>query len=109
MTEDDVELNAQILLELTDGVTATLTYSGCHVPNDYDTEFYFTDGVVKVSGGSHLIIYENNEYVNYGGTANLLEEQLAEFVKFLKDEESEIVTPEYGKEVIAVIEKIYEC
>jgi len=32
--------------------------------------------------------------------------QLEEFIKYLDGEESEIVTPEYGREVIRVIEEV---
>ena len=35
VSEHDVEINAQILLELEDNITASVTLCGCHVPNEY--------------------------------------------------------------------------
>lgn len=106
ISDDDIELNAQILLELEDGVTAAITYSGCNVPGEYSTSFYFTDGALKVEKGTELVLYENGEYKNYGGSEDALVPQIDELVKFLKGEESEIVTAEYAKEVISIVEKI---
>lgn len=107
LSEDDVEINAQVLFELSGGVSACVTYCGCHIPGEYNTEYYFTNGVVKVEGGRNLIVFEDGKFVNYGGTAELISEQLKEFIKFLNNEESEIVLPDYGREIISVIEKIY--
>ena len=63
--------------------------------------------MAKSAGGSDFCLFENNQWVNYGGTTDLLYDQLVEFVKYLKGEESKVVTPEYGRDVIAAIEKIY--
>lgn len=106
LSSDDVEINAQVLLKLSGGASASIAYCGCHVPGEYETSYYFTDGVVKITKGEQLCIYENGEFVNYGGTAPIIEGQLKEFVKYLRGEESEIPTPEYGREIIKVIEKI---
>ncbi|MBR2883178.1 MAG: Gfo/Idh/MocA family oxidoreductase [Clostridia bacterium] len=108
LSEDNVEINAQLLLELGEDVSASVTYCGCHIPGEHKTEYYFTNGVAKVEGGGNLLVFENGQFVNYGGTAELISEQLKEFVRFLNGEESEIVLPEYGREIISVIEKIYE-
>lgn len=106
VSNDDIEVNAQILLKLTGGVTANITYCGCPGPREYATNFYFTNGAVKVAGGSDLCLYEDGKWVNYGGTINLIEEQLVEFLKYLNGEESEVVSPEYGKDIIRVLEEI---
>lgn len=105
LSSDSIEINAQILLKLTGGISANITYCGCPGPRAYETVFYFTNGVAKVEGGVDFCLYENGEFVNYGGTRYLLEEQLAEFVKYVRGEESRVVTPEYGREIIRVLEK----
>ena len=43
--------------------------------------------------------------VDLGVQTNVIEAQLEEFVKFLDGEPSEIVTPEYGRAVIEVVEE----
>ena len=107
LSDDNVEINAQVLLQFTGDLTATVTYCGCPDTRAYETVFYFTNGMAKAAGGSDFCLFENNQWVNYGGTTDLLYDQLVEFVKFLKGEDSNIVTPEYGREVISAIEKIY--
>lgn len=105
VSDDDIDVDVQMLLKLTGGASAVLTYCGNRVPGEYETSYYFTDGAVKIKG-SELCLFEDGKYVNYGGTANLLEKQIDEVVKWLKGKENELVTPEYGKEVIGVIEQI---
>lgn len=106
LSEDDVEINAQILLELEDEITASVTYCGCNVPDEYEISYYFTHGVVKIKNGLELLVYENGRWVNHGGERRLMLSQLEEFVKYLKGEESEVVTAEYGKEVIRILQKL---
>jgi len=106
VSDDNVELNAQLLFELEDGVSATVTFCGCHVPGEYEIAYYFTNGVAKLKNGSELLVYENGEWINYGGESRLMELQLKEFVKYLQGEESEIVTPEYGEEVVKVLQRL---
>lgn len=106
LTDDDVEINAQIFAELSDGVTAQISYCGCHVPNEYTTSFYFTDGVAKVLEGYKLQIITKDGVSDIESTSNIFDEQIVEFIKLLKGEQSEIVTSEYGQKVIEVLKKI---
>lgn len=106
ISRDDVEINAQMLFELEGGISAGVTLCGCRVPDEYEISYYFTNGVLKLKKGSELLMYENDEFVNYGGESNLISEQLKEFVKFLKGEKSEIVTPEYGREIVRILKEI---
>ena len=108
LTEHDVELNGQVLFELEDGVSATITYCGCHVPSEYNASFYFTNGVAKINGPKDLTVIQDGVTTEYGGTEDLFDEQLAEFVKFLNGESSQIVTPDYAKEIMSVIEDVYK-
>ncbi len=111
LNDSDVEASAQILLQLSDNVTASLTYCGCRVPIQYDVYFYFTKGTAWLKGGSELYISQENkgyERVELDYETGFFHKQLAEFLKYLKGEESEMVTPQYGREVISVIEEILE-
>ena len=106
LTKDDVELNAQILLRLSGGVSATVNLCGTHVPKEeHITVYYFTNGAVKIQN-KELFVFEDGDFISKGGEAEHFERQLEEFVKLIRGEESEICTPEYGKEIIKIIEKI---
>ena len=108
LTEDSVEAIAQLLVKFEGGVNGTFCYCGCKVPSEYRTDFYFTNGQAQVRDGWELWVSEaGGEFVCMEGcnSWDLFEPQLAEFVKLLNGEESRIVTPEYGRDVIAVLEK----
>lgn len=105
LSDDNVEINAQILMKLKSGVSLNITYCGCPGFYVYETVFYFEKCAVKIGGGMRFQIVENGtpgEIINMN--SNALELQTEDFVRFLKGEENEIVTPEYGREVIRVIE-----
>jgi len=111
LNDADVEAAAQILLRLSNGVSVSLSYSGCHSPYMEEVVFYFTEGVAKVSDGRRLWISQKGkpfELVELNYEKIALEEQLAEFLKFINGEESEMVTAAYGREVIRVIEEVYK-
>lgn len=110
LNDADVEAASQILLKLSNGASVSVSYSGCHVPYIEEVTFYFTEGVAKICGNRELYIsekggkYERME-LDYGKVA--LEEQLTEFLKLLNGEETEVVTPQYGREVISVLEEAF--
>ena len=106
ISDDDVELNAQILLGLEDDISASITFCGCHVPGEYEISYYFTNGVAKIKNGCELLVYEKGKWSNYGGESRLMPLQLSEFVKFINGEKSEIVTAKEGKEIIEILQKI---
>jgi len=106
ITDDTIEVNAQILLKLTGNITANITFCGCPGVSAYETIFYFDHGVAKVVSGTQLYLSEDGKFVPYGGNTFALPGQLEEFVKFLKGEESMIVTPEYGREIIRVLQQV---
>ena len=106
----NVELSAQVLLKLESEVGAVLMYSGNKTSYTCETEFYFTEGVIKAQNGVRMEIWRNSEKVSEKdfGNCNVIELQLREFVKLLKNENSNIVTADYGKYVISILEKIYK-
>ena len=110
LTDDSVEAFAQLLVRFEGGVNGTFCYCGCKVPSEYRTDFYFTNGAAQIRDGWDLWISEaGGEFTQVEGCNSwgLFEPQLAEFVKLLDGEDSEIVTPEYGRDVIAVLEKAF--
>ncbi len=111
LTDDDVEAGAQILFKLEGGVSAMVNYCGCHVPGVYETVFYFTDGAVKTTGyGNDVWVAKGKVYEKLdddGDSRTFMEKQLCEFVKFLNGEPNKMVTAEYAREIICVLEKMY--
>ena len=111
MNDADVEAAAQILLKLSNGVSVSLSYSGGYSPYLEETIFYFTEGVAKVCGNRELWISKKGmefKRVDLDYAVVAIEKQLDEFIKLLNDEKSEIVTPQYGREIIRVLEKAFE-
>ncbi len=111
LSDDTVEATAQLLVKLEGGVAATFCYCGCKVPSYYQTDFYFTNGVAQVRNGNELWISEGKSgYRMVDGQKphkKLMEAQLEEFIKFLDDEETEVASAEYGREVIEILEKAF--
>ena len=105
ISDDDIDVDVQILLKLTGGASAVVTFCGNRVPGEHETAYYFTDGTVKIKG-NELYLFEKGQFVNHGGTENVIEKQLEEIIKWLKGEENELVTPEYAKDIVGVIEQI---
>lgn len=111
ITDHDVEATAQLLIQLSDGVSASVTHCGCRVQNCQNSTFYFTNGVAEIRGWE-LWISEGGapyEQIDCGDLeGNFMEDQLIEFVKLLKGEENECASPEYGKTIISVLEQAFE-
>ena len=107
----NVEAAAQILLKLSNGVSATLSYSGCYAPYQEEVVFYFTEGVAKVCVDRELWISEKGkpfERMELDYSKNALEEQLDAFLDYLEGKPSEIVTGQYGREVIRVLSEAFQ-
>ncbi len=110
LNDANVEAAAQILLKLSNGVSATLSYSGCYSPYQEEVTFYFTDGVAKVCGNRELWISEKGkafERVDLDYSINALEAQLDAFLDYLAGKTYEIATAQYGRKVISVLEEAY--
>ena len=110
LTDHSVEAMAQLLVTFEGGVSATLCYCGCKGTSEYRTDFYFTNGTAQIRDGWDLWIREGDgEFVRVDGcnAGGMIEVQMGEFVKMLNGEENEMATPEYGKEVIAVLERAF--
>jgi len=107
LNDANIEAAAQVLLKLSNGASVALSYSGCHIPYSGENTFYFTNGCLKLDDGLWMSC-DGSDYqkieINYEKTK--LEAQLEEFIKYLDGETSEIVTPEYAREVICVLEEV---
>lgn len=106
-----IEGHAQFLAKFSNGVSACISFNG-YIGTGYESYYYFTDGAIKVIGTDEVwknkgTGWEKVECEDIGSGMLL---QLEEFIKYVKGEPSDIVTGEYGRSVIAVIEGVYrEC
>lgn len=110
LTADSVEAIAQLLVTFEGGVSATFCYCGCKGTSEYRTDFYFTKGTAQIRDGWDLWVREaDGEFTRIEGCndSGMIELQMREFVKLLCGEENEMVTPEYGREVISVLERAF--
>lgn len=107
LSDDDVEINAQILFKFTGDITAAVSYCGCHIPRTEAVSFFFTNGEIKVEYNKPVRMYINGElFEPEKSSVNSFDAQIEEFVKLINNETSFIATAQYGKEIISVLEKI---
>ncbi len=110
LNDADIEAHAQVLMKMENGVSLSFSYCSSRLDYSYETIFYFTDGIAKVTGGVHLWVAQKGkpfERVDLDYKKVTIEEQFEEFVKLLKGEPANIVDAEMGKRVISVIEEIF--
>lgn len=110
LTNDSVEAMAQLLVTFEGGVSGTFCYCGCKGAREYRTDFYFTGGTAQIRDGWDLWVSEaGGEFTHVEGCNDrgMIETQMVEFVKLLNGEENEMATPEYGREVISVLERAF--
>ena len=112
INDKDVEGHAQIFAKFDDGLSAVITFSG-YSDVVYESYYYFTGGAVKVNGVDSTFVRREGEkewtpidakrdYKEFGV-------QLDEFVKYIKDEPSEVADGIYSRDIIDAIEKAYNA
>lgn len=104
-----IEGHAQIFLKFRDNISATVTFCG-YTNSGYDSIYYFTDGVLKVTGGSSLSTNTTGEWITEDiptDAVTPLKCQLEEFCKYVNNEPCDIADGKFGRAVIFAIEKIY--
>ncbi len=112
LTNDSVEAAAQVLVRLSGGCSAALTYSGCNSPEQYENYLYFTDGAAKIDHCSTLWIAKGTdpfERIDIPGEDDIMGEQLNEFVKMIQGKDSSISAPSYGREIVKWLEAAFRC
>lgn len=104
----DIEGHAQFMMKFPSGVTGTVTFSGYNTCG-YDAIYYFTDGALKVSDTSLLYQFKDGKWEQIDTTTSVapLLYQIEEFCKYVNNEPSIVPDGEFGRDVIAVIEKVY--
>lgn len=108
LNDCSIEEGAQIFAKLSGGVSASLTYCGGNVPDETETKFYFTNGAVMIKNNTQLYMMKDKNWELVELEPMLMfERQLEAFINLIEGRETVAITGEYGKKVIAVIEKVY--
>ena len=110
VNDASIEAQAQMLIKMKNGVSASFSYCASHLDYMYETYFYFTNAVAKITGGKFLSVSgkgipTKNFELDYDKVP--IEEQFDEFVKLLQGKEANIVDASRGKKVISVIEEVF--
>ena len=107
--DHEVEGHAQFLAKLDNDTAFTVTFSA-YTPVIYEDVFYFTKGAVRTRNSSTVEICRDGKWerTEISSDGKELEREIDDFVRYVKGEPSTIPTPEYGREIIAAIEKIYK-
>jgi predicted dehydrogenase len=110
INDKDVEGHAQIFAKFEDGLSAVITFSG-YSDVVYESYYYFTGGAIRVNGVDSTFIRREGEKewtpIDAKRDYKEFNVQLAEFVKYVNGEDSEIADGIYSKDIIAAIEKAY--
>ncbi|MBE7043995.1 MAG: Gfo/Idh/MocA family oxidoreductase [Ruminococcaceae bacterium] len=108
-TTANVEGHAQIYATFPGGVSAVVTFCG-YSYSGYEAIYYFTDGALKVSDTVHPFINTGAGWgpVELPKPDTAMQDQIEEFCRYVKGEDADIADAQYGRSVIAAIEKIYQ-
>lgn len=108
VNEHDIEEGAQILLRLSSGVSAVLSYTGSHVPTQYETMFWFEKGVVKVNNSTDLYELVDGEWKKIiEDDGRMHYRPIEELAKVLDGKPSMATSAARGREIVKALEMIY--
>ncbi len=106
-----VEGNAQVMVELENGITAVVSQCGYKGDVRNETQLYMTKGTLTLCTGKGLYMDRGKGYeevfVRQDGKA--FERQLTSFIKSIEEDREPEITGQYGKDIISAIEKVYCC
>lgn len=105
----NVEGSGMIYLELDDGVPAAIVQSGYLGASRNETELIFTNGMLKLVTGESLWISRGGNYekLEVLQTATPFELQYSDLLTAIRNHNETSCTPEYARNVIAVLEAVY--
>ena len=107
-TDHTIEGHSQFQVLFENGVSASVTFSGYHC-SAYEDLFYFTNGTIKVCGGTHMYRSIDREWVfeELPAMPWSIQLELEAFEQYVTNGESDIPTAEYGATIIETIDKVY--
>lgn len=105
----NVEGSGMIFMELEGGIPAAIVQSGYLGAPKNETEIIFTEGMLKLVTGEGLWISRGGSYEKVENTGNVapFSLQYADLQRSILNGEDPSCTPEYARNVIAVLEAVY--
>ena len=107
-TDHNIEGHMQYMLKFPGGLRMCQTLSGYN-NSGHEVIYYFTHGVLKVEDAVRLYQYEGSDWVQIAieDDEQIMERQLVDFCRFLDGKSSMICDAGCGRDVIALLEKVY--
>lgn len=104
-----VEGRTQALLKTESGVSASITLCGYNDMPVNETTLYCTKGVIKLSTGTGLSVWNGSELEEVEFSSNLqpFDQQLFDFVEAVEGRRRPVTDGSYSGEIIEMIEQIY--
>lgn len=105
----NVEGSGMIFMELDGGVPAVIVQSGYIGATRNETEIIFTGGMLKLETGEGLWISRGSSYekVETMIKTDPFEQQYSDLLQAILNQQDTSCTPEYARNVIAVLEAVY--
>jgi len=105
----DIEGHAQAFVEMKNGVTAVINFSGYDSNPINETKIYFSQGELKLCTGKGLWISRGGEYeeVHIENKKDPFELQMSEFIDCITYNKESPIPGIYGEKIIEAIEKVY--
>lgn len=109
-TKGNVEGSGVIYLETESGIPATISQSGYKGVNRNETEFIFTNGMIKLTSHNGVSVSENGEYrqVEIEDTTDPFILQFRDLLISIRENTEPECSGHYARSVISVIEAIYQ-
>lgn len=104
-----VEGRAQVLLKTESGIPASITLCGYNDTPVNETTLYCTNGVIKLSTGSGLKVWNGSAFtdVEFSRDIQPFDEQLRDFVEAVEGRRQPVTDGRYSGEIIELIEQVY--
>lgn len=104
-----VEGRAQALLQTESGIPAAITLCGYNDVPVNETTLYCTNGVIKLSTGTGLEVWNGSafEEVECSRNSQPFDEQLFDFVQAVEGKRRPVTDGRYSGEIVGLIEQIY--
>lgn len=105
----DIEGHAQAFIELENGVTAVISYSGYNCIPTNETKICFSKGEMKLCTGKGLWISREGEYeeIKLQNDSKPFELQMNTFIDCILDNKEIPIPGIYGMKIIKAIESVY--
>ncbi len=109
MNKDGVEAHAMIKFKIDGRIPCCITFGGYSLPDKNEKIYYFTKGaLMQTLSGLFISDTPGGEFRPYEvDNKNAFTVQLEEFIKYINNEECDIVDGAAGRKIIEIINEVY--